>query len=147
FTSGQPLLLRRPDPERFPADRAQRPNEGSPQSACLAPLISHGRKLGIVGVASAQEDKFTEEDLELLARVADQVAIAVDNAHNFERAREAERELARRLDHLRLMLKITTAVVSKLDLREILKVISSSIREVMRNDIVGVNLFDEESGQ
>ena len=79
FTSGRPLLLGRPDPERFPADQAQRRTESSPKSACLAPLISHGRKLGIVGVASAQEDKFTEEDLELLTQVADQVAIAVEN--------------------------------------------------------------------
>ncbi len=147
FTSGQPLLLRGPDPERFPADQAQRPTEGSPKSACLAPLISHGRKLGIVGVASAQEDRFTEEDLELLAQVADQVAIAVDNAHNFGRAREAERELARKLDHLRLMLRITNTMVSQLDLRELLDVISASIREAMGCDTVGVGLYDPKSDQ
>src|SRR5215468_1893078 len=147
FTSGRPLLLGRPDPERFPADQAQRRTESSPKSACLAPLISHGRKLGIVGVASAQEDRFTEEDLELLTQVADQVAIAVENSVNFERAREAERELARKLDHLRLMLRITNTVVSQLDLRELLDVISASIREAMGCDAVGVGLYSYETKQ
>jgi formate hydrogenlyase transcriptional activator len=147
FTSGKPLLLRRPDPERFPADQTQRPTEGSPQSACLAPLVSHGRKLGIVGVASAQENRFTEEDLELLAQVADQVAIAVDNADNFERAREAERELERKLDHLRLMLRITNTVVSRLNLQELLDVISATICEEMGCDTAGVGLYDQKSEQ
>jgi formate hydrogenlyase transcriptional activator len=147
FTSGQPLLLRRPDPERFPADQTQRPTEGGPKSACLAPLISHGRKLGIVGVASGQEDRFTEEDLELLAQVADQVAIAVDNAHNFERAREAERELEQKLDHLRLMLRITNTVVSRLNLQELLDVISATICEEMGCDTAGVGLYDQKSEQ
>ena len=148
FTSGQPLLLKRPDPERFPVDLGQRPAESSRKSACLAPLdFAHGRKLGIIGVGSTQEDKFTEEDLEMLTQVADQVAIAVENSVNFERAREAERELAHKLDHLRLMLRITNTVVSQLDLRELLDVISASIREAMGCDTVGVGLYNHESKQ
>src|SRR5262245_14532359 len=147
FTSGQPLLLKRPNPERFPVDLGQRPAEGSRKSACLAPLISHGRKLGILGVGSTQEDRFTEEDLELLTQVADQVAIAVENSVNFERAREAERELARKLDHLRLMLRVTNTVVSRLNLQELLDVISATICEEMGCDTAGVGLYDQKSGQ
>jgi formate hydrogenlyase transcriptional activator len=147
FTSGQPLLLKRPDPERFPVDPGQRATEGSRNSACLAPLISHGRKLGILGVGSAKEDRFTEEDLELLAQVADQVAIAVENSVNFERAREAERELERKLDHLRLMLRVTNTVVSQLNLKELLDVISATICEEMGCDTAGVGLYDQKSEQ
>jgi formate hydrogenlyase transcriptional activator len=147
FTSGRPLLLKRPDPERFPVDPAQGTSDGGRKSACLAPLISHGRKLGILGVGSTQEYRFTEADLELLTQVADQVAIAVENSINFERAREAERELARRLDHLRLMLRITNTVVSQLDLWELLDIISASIREAMSCEAVVVGLYDQESKQ
>src|SRR5262245_29022900 len=147
FTSGQPLLLKRPDPERFPVDLGQRPAEGSRKSACLAPLISHGRKLGILGIGSAQEDRFTEEDLELLTQVADQVAIAVENSVNFERALEAERELERKLDHLRLMLRVTNTVVSRLNLQELLDVISATICEEMGCDTAGVGLYDQKSEQ
>jgi formate hydrogenlyase transcriptional activator len=147
FTSGQPLLLKRPDPERFPVDPGQRATEGGRNSACLAPLISHGRKLGILGVGSAQENRFTEEDLELLTQVADQVAIAVENSVNFERAREAERELERKLDHLRLMLRVTNTVVSRLNLQELLDVISATICEEMGCDTAGVGLYDQKSEQ
>ncbi len=71
FVTGQPLLIRGPNPADYPADRYSRlPVEDSPKSACLAPLISHGRKLGIAGVSSTQEERFTEEDLELFSQVA-----------------------------------------------------------------------------
>jgi formate hydrogenlyase transcriptional activator len=147
FTSGRPLLLKQPDPERFPVDLGQRPSEGGRKSACLAPLISHGRKLGIIGIGSTQEDRFKEEDLELLTQVADQVAIAVENSVNFERAREAERELERKLDHLRLMLRVTNTVVSRLNLQELLDVISATICEEMGCDTAGVGLYDQKSEQ
>jgi formate hydrogenlyase transcriptional activator len=148
FLTGQPLLIRRPNQTKYPADRySQRPVEDSPKSACLTLLVSHGRKLGIVGVSSTQEERFSDDDLELFSQIAGQIAIAVENSLNFERARAAERELERKLEHLRLMLKITNAVVSQLDLQELIRIISSSIRKVMGSDIGGVALFDHESGQ
>ena len=62
FVTGQPMLIRGPNPEQYPSDRySQFPVDGSPKSACLAPLITHGRKLGIAGVSSTQVDRFTEE--------------------------------------------------------------------------------------
>jgi formate hydrogenlyase transcriptional activator len=81
FTTGEPMLIKRPDLTRFPADRnSQLPAEESPKSACLTLLVSHGRKLGIAGVASTEEEKFTEADLELFTQITNQIAIAVENA-------------------------------------------------------------------
>ncbi|HEX4900696.1 MAG TPA: sigma 54-interacting transcriptional regulator, partial [Pyrinomonadaceae bacterium] len=81
FLTGQPLLVRRPNLTAYPADRySQHPVEGSPKSACLAPLISHGRKLGIAGVSSTQEEKFTDEDLEFFSQISGQIALAVENS-------------------------------------------------------------------
>ncbi len=148
FVTSQPLLIRRPDPTEYPADLySQRPVEGSPKSACLALLSAHGRKLGIVGISSTQEERFSEQDLELFSNLAGQIAIALENSLNFERARDAEQEVKRQLERLRLMLKITNAVVAQLDLQELLHVVSASICEAMGNDSVGVGLFDHESGQ
>ncbi|HKR22557.1 MAG TPA: sigma 54-interacting transcriptional regulator, partial [Pyrinomonadaceae bacterium] len=81
FLSGEPMLIKRPDPIKYPTDRySQLTAEEGPRAACLAPLTSHGRKLGIVGVSSTQDDKFTEADLELFSQIANQIAIAVENA-------------------------------------------------------------------
>jgi len=148
FISGQPLLIKNPDPTKYPADHySQNPIEDAPKSACLAPLISHGRKLGIVGVSRTTVNGFTEQHLELLNQIAGQIALAVENALNFQRAHKAEQELALKLEHLRLLLEINNAVVSKLDLRELLRVISTSLRGVLQHAIVGIALHDSETGQ
>ena len=148
FLTGQPLLIRRPNQEKYPADRySQLPVEDSPKSACLAPLISHGRNLGVAGVSSTQIEKFTEEDLELFSQIASQIAIAVENAINFERAREAEKEIRRHYDQLRLMLEINNAVVTRLDLRELIHVTASCLREVLHHEIAGLSLYDPLTNQ
>ena len=146
FKTGRPMLIKRPNPTDYPADRySQHPDEGSPKSACLALLTAHGRKLGIVGVSSTQEDRFTVADLELFGQLAGQIAIAVENALNFERARTAEQEVRRKLERERLMLEINNAVVSHLDLRELVRVVSASLREVLQPDVTGISLYDPET--
>lgn len=147
FLTGHPLLIRGPDPAKYPADRySQHPN-GSPKSACLVPLISHGRKLGIAGVSSTQAARFSDEDLELFSRIAEQIAIAVENVLNFEQARQAEKEIRQRFERERLMLEINNAVVSELSLRELVRVISTSLRTVMGYDTASVALYDHEANQ
>jgi formate hydrogenlyase transcriptional activator len=148
FLTGQPLLIRRPNQAKYPADRySQRPVEDSPKSACLALLVSHGRKLGIVGLSSTQEEQFTDDDLELFSQIAGQIAIAVENSLNYERARKAERGSKLQSDRLSTVLQINNAVVSHLDLHELLQVISRSLREMVHNDTTGVALYDPESNK
>src|ERR1700677_2353990 len=53
-------------------------------------------------------------------------------------------ELQREGDRLKLLLDMTTTLVSTLECREILRTVSASIRQVMHYDIVGVWLPDEE---
>ena len=71
--------------------------------------------------------------MQFLSFVAGQIALAMDHALNFQR--------------LNLLLDLTNRVVSKLDLRELLREISASIRRVMQCDGVGVALSDPETGQ
>ncbi len=148
FLTGEPMLIRRPDRETFPADRySQHPVEASPKSACLAPLSLHGRKLGIAGVSSVQVERFTEEDLELFSQISGQIALALDNSLNFQRARQAEQEIRRRFERERLMLEVNNAVVTQLSLRDLVRVITSCLRKVLQNDVTAVFLHDAEANQ
>ena len=148
FTTGKPMLLRHPQPEKYPADPfSQVASEGMPRSACLALLAVHGRKLGIAGVSSTKDDQFTESDLELFIQISGQIAIAVDNALNFERARAAEQEAQRRFERERLMLEINNAVVSHLSLKELIHVVANCIRNVVKPDVTGISLYDPETNQ
>jgi formate hydrogenlyase transcriptional activator len=147
FTTGQPVFLDKPDLFRFHSDFAMQVFEAGYRSGGSIPLIAQGRKLGVLGVASKRESAFSGEDKDLLVQVANQVAIAVDNALNFERALKAEQEATRQSDRLSTVLQINNAVVSQLDLRELLQVVSRSLRRTVHNDTTGVALYDPESNK
>ncbi|HEU0254066.1 MAG TPA: GAF domain-containing protein, partial [Pyrinomonadaceae bacterium] len=141
FLTGEPLLIGRPNRQQYPADRySQQPVEGTPKSACLVPLRTHGRNLGVAGVSSTQPENFTQRDLELLAHVADQIAIAVQNSLNYE---QSQRERVR----AQTLLEINNAITTTLDLDELIHETSRCLRDYFQHDFAGVALHDEETDQ
>ena len=94
FTSRQPLVLNRIDAERFPPETIQHLIAAKVKSGCWLPLISHGRVLGTLSVGSQREGAFAEKDVNLLSQVANQVAIAIDNAVAFRQIAELKDRLA-----------------------------------------------------
>src|SRR5207237_10124435 len=79
LTTRQPVFITRGDIEAFGSDIARRILAEGLKSAYCLPLISHGRPLGTLVVASLKEENFPERDAELLQHVANQIAIAVQN--------------------------------------------------------------------
>jgi hypothetical protein len=63
------------------------------KSGCSVPLRFHGEILGVLGITSLQERAFKPEDVTLLEQCATQIAIALQNALNFESAQQAERQV------------------------------------------------------
>lgn len=59
------------------------------RSEMALPLRIGGRIIGALDVQSTQPNAFTEEDIATLTTLADQVAIAIENARLFSEAREA----------------------------------------------------------
>src|SRR5262249_54937125 len=106
--------------------------------------IAHGRKLGLLNVDSKRENAFSDDDKELLGQIANQIAIAVDNALNFERARAAEEQAKRQSERLQLLLEINNAVVSQLDLQALIVAASDSLRKVVPQNAVGISIYDPE---
>jgi len=50
------------------------------KTSCSVPLFSRGRVLGVLNFASRRDDAFDAGDIQLMERVAAQVALALDNA-------------------------------------------------------------------
>jgi formate hydrogenlyase transcriptional activator len=115
------------------------------KTGCIAPLISHGQIFGSLNIVSLQEDAFTQGDAELMTQIAGQVAIAVENAINFEKARVAEQALTRERNRLRLLLDISNRLTSRLNLQELLEAVSSCLREVIHHTAAVLLLYDAES--
>jgi len=94
FSTRQPMVLDRIDTKRFPASGVQHLLDADVISGCWLPLISHGRALGVLAVGSRHEAAFAQSNLNLLSQVANQVAIAIDNAVAFRQIVELKDKLA-----------------------------------------------------
>src|SRR5262249_6071381 len=112
------------------------------KSGYYLPLTTPQRRLGAINFASARPRTYDKCDLKLFAQVARLVAVAVDNALNFQSAQSYQRQLAGERDRLRLLLEINNAVVSQLDFRRLFQQIAASLRNVLQQDYLSVALLD-----
>lgn len=60
------------------------PNLPETRSEMALPLAIRGKVIGVLDIQSKQSDAFSKEDIEILTVLADQVAIAIQNARLFE---------------------------------------------------------------
>ncbi len=135
------------DIEKFPSPWVRHAIERGIKSGCINPLIAHGRTLGAVGVVSLRENAFTLEAAKLLAEISGQIAIAVENALNFEKALVAEQAAKHERDRSKLLLDINNAPVSHLYLTELVRAISNSLQSVVPNECVALAIYDSETGK
>ena len=133
YTHQRTIALGTLDQEtRFPATtRILR--EAGLQSVCAVPLSDGHSRLGSLLFASVRRDAYSPTEVRFCALVANQVALAIDDAINFRASQRAQ-------ERLELLLDLTNRVVSKLNLRDALREISANIRRVMQCDGVGIEL-------
>jgi formate hydrogenlyase transcriptional activator len=133
YRNQQPVVLRLAAQEtRFP-EVLDRLRKLGLKSVCILPLSTAHRRLGSLSFASHLEDAYSPDELRFLSLVANQIALAVDDARAQQR--------------LQLLLDLANRVVTILDLGDLLKEISGSIRQVMQCDAVGISLPDPENGK
>ena len=133
YRNQQPVVIPFVDREtRFPMVIDRLSNLGI-RSLCALPLSTAHRQLGSLVFASHVEDAYSAEDQQFLSVVANQIALAMDDARAQQR--------------LRLLLDITNRIVTKLELRDLLLEIAGTIRELMKNESVGVALPDSGDAQ
>jgi formate hydrogenlyase transcriptional activator len=110
------------------------------RSCCILPLTTAHRRLGAVGFGYALPHDYSEADVEFLGQVARQIAVAVDNVLAHEEACELQAALAEERDRLRLLLDLNNTLAPNLNLRELLRAVSSNVRRAMRCDYTSVIL-------
>jgi len=138
----QPLVISRLEhDERFPIVSNMLRQDGV-HSLCVLPLTTAQRRVGAMGLGSVEASAYDAADLEFLRQVATQVAVAVDNALNSQNAQVYQQELARERDRLRLLLEVNNALVSTLDLHQLLTAISACLRRVMNHDYASLGLYE-----
>jgi formate hydrogenlyase transcriptional activator len=94
FKSGKPIVVNRLDPEAMPEEMYSKAMGEGLHSFCDIPLISKSRMLGVLAVAKREEDAFDNDEISFLIQVANQVAIAVENALAYGKIAELTDRLA-----------------------------------------------------
>jgi formate hydrogenlyase transcriptional activator len=117
------------------------------RSICALPLTTGHRRLGVISFGSKQPNAYPPEEVKFISQVADQIALAFDDALNFAALRRASKELQTKNNRLQLLLDVTNQFVSNLELRELLRAISQGVRRVMQCDYTGLSLPEAEGQQ
>lgn len=116
-------------------------------SFCVVPLTTASRRLGALGFGSVDRRSYQETEIEFMRQTAKQVAIAVENALNYERAQSSQAQLTKERDRQRLLLEVNNAVVTHLDLDDLFPAVSACLRKVIQHDGSSLLLCDEETGK
>jgi formate hydrogenlyase transcriptional activator len=111
---------------------------------CTLPLTTAHSKVGTLTFASKAPDIYTAEEVCFLSVVAEQIALAFDNALHFDAAQASQQQLLKKNERVGLLLELTNHVVSNLEFRDLLRAVVASTRRVMGCDGVGITLPDTD---
>lgn len=124
------------------------------RSELALPLVSPGQGcIGSLTVQSAEEGAFSEGDIAILQSMADELAIAIENARLYDEAqreiaerKRTEETLKRRNRELALLNQVGQALTSTLELDEVLPIILEGIRRLLDVVASSVWLTDPDTG-
>ncbi len=130
---------------RFP-DFLQQLREYNVRSLAILPLTTAQRRLGAMGFGRLIPQRITDTELQFMQRVAGQVALAVDNALNFETSQAYQAQLARERDRLQVLLEVNNVLVTSREISELFRGIASTLERVIHHDYTSLALLDPVSG-
>jgi diguanylate cyclase (GGDEF)-like protein/putative nucleotidyltransferase with HDIG domain len=106
------------------------------QSFCGVPILLHGEAMGVIAIVSyTGKNAFDREHLEVLATLAAQTAVAIENARLFAAEQKRGRQLT-------LLNNVARQAISTLNPEEMLSAITREIRSGLAYDYVGVGVLD-----
>jgi formate hydrogenlyase transcriptional activator len=94
IASGKPVIMDKPDYERFPSPIFRRWVEAGLRSGCSIPLAAPNTVIGTLELARIDGRPFSADDVELLVQVAHQIAIALENSLAYRELTEIKERLA-----------------------------------------------------
>ena len=65
------------------------------KTGCVLPLVSRNRVLGVLGLGRREDSPFTQVDVDFLSQVANQIALAVENALAYREIHQLKEQLSK----------------------------------------------------
>jgi formate hydrogenlyase transcriptional activator len=125
FQSMKPLTLRSPFTGWVNYPIVQKAVREGLKSFCFLPLISRNRAIGTLVLGRLRDDAFTQADISFLAQVANQIALAVENALAYREIRELKEQLSKEKlyleDEIRTEMNFAQIIGNSTSLRKVLR--------------------------
>jgi len=121
-------------------------DEGVRSFAAL-PLTTAQRRLGSMGFGRLRPQAIPDSDIQFMQRVAAQVAVAVDNALNFQSSQAYQKQLAEQRDGLQVLLDINNVLVTSREISELFRGIVSALTRVIHHDYTSLALLDQNTNR
>jgi PAS domain S-box-containing protein len=116
------------------------------RSVLSAPLRGETGPLGAISVSSELPDHYDENEAELLQALADQAAIAIQNARLIEELDRSSTELARRADAEQSLREIAARITATRDTGALLQQVVDAARRLVGADGSVLDLVDPGGG-
>ncbi|MGN6482951.1 MAG: sensor histidine kinase [Thermomicrobiales bacterium] len=113
-------------------------------SQVSVPLVSKGigKLVGMLNVNSVRRREFTDDELEFLQTVADELAIRIENAR---RHIETDERLREKIAQLGTLQRVSRLLASTLDLGEVLRLIAEQAVELVHAEAASIFRFHQPS--
>ncbi len=121
---------------RFPRSLDMLRERGN-RSYGLLPLTTAQKKLGALGFGSSRVSAYGTADLQLMERVAELAALAVENALIRHALHEEK-------DRLQALLEVNSALVSHLDLGALIPAVGERLRQTLKYDYASLALREDD---
>ncbi len=107
-----------------------------PKSALAVPLLGRARVVGTLTLVKTPSGAFENADLTLMTAIADQAAIAIENAQLYA-------ESVRHAQAMRALAATSQAITSTLQLDEVLRLVANNAQELMRVEAASIALLSD----
>jgi GAF domain-containing protein/CheY-like chemotaxis protein len=116
------------------------------KSGLWVPMMIGDEVKGVISLQNLEhEDAFSGADVRLLNTIANSIGVAIENARLFNETERLLHETSRRAAELEIMNGISQVLTQQFDVYTIMEKVGDKVRELVKEDNVGIGLYDPET--
>ncbi len=109
------------------------------------PVLAGDRVLGVIGLEREPKNAFSESDERLLATIASNLGVALENARLFDETKRLLAETDERAAELAIINSVQEGLAAKLDMQSMYELVGDKIRAIFDAQVVLISLYDHDT--